>query len=240
MVKKIGIRAMKKDSIFSRRAFLAATGGTIVGIGLAGTFVKLFDFEELALAAQPRPDGRPRIPPGQEAVKKIMDMGGSPGIAIANNFKLQVKGEVENPLVLTYKDLLALDQVQLTCDVHCVTGWTLLDSRWTGVRLSTIMRLAKLRKEASFVIFEAAAGYTTNIPITEARKGNVILAHSFFGQKLPKEHGAPVRALVPDRYFYKSAKWLEGIKFTAKDELGYWESQGYSNSADPWKEERYR
>ena len=133
-----------------------------------------------------------------------------------------------------------MEQVQLTCDVHCVTGWTLLDSRWTGVRLSTIMRLAKPRKEANFVIFEAAAGYTANIPITEARKENVILAHSFFGRKLPKEHGGPVRALVPDRYFYKSAKWLEGIKFTAKDEPGYWERNGYSNSADPWKEERYR
>jgi DMSO/TMAO reductase YedYZ molybdopterin-dependent catalytic subunit len=231
---------MKKDFHISRRNFLAAAGGTIVSVSLPGTFVKLFDFEEQALAAQTRSDGKPRIPPGQEAVKKIMDMGGSPGTVTTDNFKLQVTGEIENPLVLTYKDLLALEQVQLTCDVHCVTGWTLLDSRWTGVRLSTIMRLAKLRKEASFVIFEAAAGYTSNIPITEAGKENVILAHSFFGQKLPKEHGAPVRALVPDRYFYKSAKWLEGIKFTAKDELGYWESQGYSNSADPWKEERYR
>jgi DMSO/TMAO reductase YedYZ molybdopterin-dependent catalytic subunit len=167
-------------------------------------------------------------------------MGGRPGTATVDNFTLQVRGEVEKPLVLSYQDLLALEQVQLTCDVHCVTGWTLLDSRWSGVRLSTIMRLAKLRKEANFVIFEAPAGYTANIPLTEARKENVIIAHSFFGQKLPKEHGGPVRALVPDRYFYKSAKWLEGIKFTAKDEPGYWESNGYSNSADPWKEERYR
>ena len=234
------MKAMKKDTHLSRRTFLAAAGGTVVSIGLPGTFVKLFDFEQQALAAQIRPDGKPRLPPGQQTIQKILDMGGSPGTATADNFKLQVKGEVEKPIVLSYKDLLALEQVQLTCDVHCVTGWTLLDSRWSGVRLSTIMHLAKLRKEANFVIFEAAAGYTTNIPITEARKENVILAHSFFGQKLPKEHGGPVRALVPDRYFYKSAKWLEGIKFTAKDEPGYWESNGYSNSADPWKEERYR
>ncbi|MBI4766325.1 MAG: molybdopterin-dependent oxidoreductase [Deltaproteobacteria bacterium] len=231
---------MPKDPHISRRNFLAAAGGTMVSIGLPGTFVKLFDFEQRALAAQTRPDGKPRIPPGQDAIKKILDMGGRPGTATVDNFTLRVRGEVEKPLVLSYQDLLALEQVQLTCDVHCVTGWTLLDSRWSGVRLSTIMRLAKLRKEANFVIFEAAAGYTANIPITEARKENVILAHSFFGQKLPKEHGSPVRALVPDRYFYKSAKWLEGIKFTTKDEPGYWESNGYSNSADPWKEERYR
>jgi DMSO/TMAO reductase YedYZ molybdopterin-dependent catalytic subunit len=102
------------------------------------------------------------------------------------------------------------------------------------------LHLAKLQKKANFVIFEAAAGYSANIPMAEARKENVILAHSFFGKKLPKEHCGPLRALVPDRYFCKSAKWLEGIKFTAQDEPGYWESHGYSNSADPWKEERYR
>ncbi len=230
---------MPKDIHISRRTFLATAGGTMVSIGLPGTFMKLLDLEQQALATQIRPDGKPRIPPGQEAIKKIMDMGGQPGTATEDNFTLRIKGEVEKPLVLSYKELLALEQVQLTCDVHCVTGWTLLDSRWTGVRLSTVMRLAKPRKEANFVIFEAAAGYTANIPITEARKENVILAHSFFGQKLPKEHGGPVRALVPDRYFYKSAKWLEGITFTAKDEPGYWERNGYSNSADPWKEERY-
>jgi DMSO/TMAO reductase YedYZ molybdopterin-dependent catalytic subunit len=231
---------MTKDPSISRRNFLAALGGTMVSIGLPGTFVKLFDFEKEALAAQTRPDGRPRIPPGQEVIKSIYDMGGRPGTATEKTLRLQIKGEVEKPLVLTFKDLLALEQVQLTCDVHCVTGWTLLDSRWGGVRLSTIMRLAKVKKEANFVIFEAPAGYTTNIPLTEASKDNVLLAQTFSGQRLPKEHGAPVRALVPDRYFYKSAKWIEGIKFTVKDEPGYWERNGYSNSADPWKEERYR
>jgi DMSO/TMAO reductase YedYZ molybdopterin-dependent catalytic subunit len=234
------MRAMKKDTHISRRTLLAAAGGAMVSIGLPGTFVKLFDFEQQALAAQTRPDGKPRIPPSQDPIKNILNMGGSSGTATVDNFTLHIKGEVEKPLVLSYKDLLALEQVQLTCDVHCVTGWTLLDSRWSGVRLSTIMHLAKIRKEANFVIFQAAGGYTTNIPLTEAGKENVIVAHSFFGQKLPKEHGGPVRALVPDRYFYKSAKWLEGVKFTAKDEPGYWESNGYSNSADPWKEERYR
>jgi DMSO/TMAO reductase YedYZ molybdopterin-dependent catalytic subunit len=230
---------MKKDDEISRRNFLAAAGGTLISIGLPGTFMKLFDFEQQAVAAQTRPDGKPRIPPGQDAVKEILDMGGRPGTATVDNIKLHIKGEVEKPLVLTYKQLLALDQVQLICDIHCVTGWTLLDSRWSGVRLSTLMHLAKPRKEVNFVVFEAYGGYSANIPIAEARKENVILAHSFSGKKLPKEHGGPVRALVPDRYFYKSAKWLEGIKFTTKDEPGYWETKGYSNSADPWKEERY-
>jgi DMSO/TMAO reductase YedYZ molybdopterin-dependent catalytic subunit len=96
------------------------------------------------------------------------------------------------------------------------------------------------RKSGGFVIFEAAAGYTSNVPISDTRKEKVILAHSFFGAKLPREHGAPLRVVIPDRYFYKSAKWLEAIKVTSHDEPGTWEKKGYSNSADPWKEERYQ
>ena len=224
----------------SRRAFLAKAGGSVVNIGLPGIFVKLMDLENLALAAETRPDGRPRLPPSQQAVKRIIDMGGVPGTANSKNWKLQIHGEVGRPTTLNLQELFNLSQVDLICDVHCVTGWTLLDSRWGGVRLTTIMDLVKVKESARFVIFEAAAGYTSNIPISEARKENVLLAHGFFGTKLPRPHGAPVRALVPDRYFYKSAKWLEGITFTAQDEPGYWERQGYSNSADPWREERFK
>ena len=231
---------MQKDQKISRRTFLAAAGGTIVSIGLPGLFIKLSDAEQRALAANTRPDGRPRLPPGQEAVEKIQDMGGTPGTATVANWSLRVYGEVERPVVLSYPELLNLDQVHITCDIHCVTGWTLLDSRWSGVRLSTIIDRAKPRKSAGFIIFEAAEGYTSNIPMSDISKENVILAHSLFGDKLPKEHGAPVRAVIPDRYFYKSAKWIEAVKVTSRDEPGYWERQGYSNSADPWKEERFQ
>ncbi len=231
---------MKESKKLSRRTFLAKAGGSVVSIGLPGIFVKLMDLENLALAAERRPDGRPRLPPSQQAVKKIIDMGGVQGTVDSKNWRLQIHGEVGRPTTLNFQELLSLPQVDLTCDVHCVTGWTLLDSQWGGVRLTTIMDLVKVKESAHFVIFEAVAGYTTNIPISEARKKNVILAHSLFGKELPRPHGAPVRALVPDRYFYKSAKWLEGIKFTAQDEPGYWERGGYSNSADPWREERFK
>ena len=231
---------MNESKKLSRRTFLAKAGGSVVSIGLPGIFVKLMDLENLALAAEMRPDGRPRLPPSQQAVKKIIEMGGVQGTADSMNWRLQIHGEVGRPTTLNFQELLNLSQADLTCDVHCVTGWTLLDSHWGGVRLTTIMDLVKVKENASFVIFEAASGYTSNISISEARKENVLLAHSFFGRKLPRPHGAPVRALVPDRYFYKSAKWLEGIKFTAQDEPGYWERQGYSNSADPWREERFK
>jgi DMSO/TMAO reductase YedYZ molybdopterin-dependent catalytic subunit len=231
---------MQKDRKMSRRSFLAVAGGAIVGIGLPGVFIKLSDAEQRTLAANTRPDGRPRLPPGQQAVEKIQDMGGTPGAATAANWSLRVYGEVESPIVLSYQELLSLDQVHVTCDIHCVTGWTLLDSRWSGVRLSTIMDRARPRKSGGFIIFEAAAGYTSNVPISDINKENVILAHSFFGEKLPQEHGAPVRIVIPDRYFYKSAKWIEAVKVTSRDEPGFWEKQGYSNSADPWKEERFQ
>jgi DMSO/TMAO reductase YedYZ molybdopterin-dependent catalytic subunit len=222
----------------TRREFMTAAGGTMVSIGLPGIFVKLLDSENQAFAAQLRPDGRPRIPPGQHAVRALIQMGGIDGPGDIASWNLQVSGEVGNPLSLSFKDLKKLTRVNLTCDVHCVTGWTLLDSKWRGIRVTAIMDLVKVKKSARFVIFEAHAGYTSNIPISEAGKQNVILAYRFFGKKLPRAHGEPVRALVPDRYFYKSAKWLKGIRFSAVDEPGYYERGGWSNTADPWKEER--
>jgi DMSO/TMAO reductase YedYZ molybdopterin-dependent catalytic subunit len=146
---------------------------------------------------------------------------------------------VGNPLSLTISEVMELKQVTQTCDVHCVTGWTLLDSRWQGISVKTMMDLSEVRERAGFVVFEAPGGYTSSIPISEARKDNVLLAHGFLDQKLPRAHGAPLRALVPDRYFYKSVKWLKRIKFTVADEPGYYKTRGYSNSADPWQEERF-
>ena len=136
----------------SRRTFLAKAGGSVVSIGLPGIFVKLMDLENLALAAEMRPDGRPRLPPSQQAVKKIIDMGGIQGTADSKNWKLQIHGEVGRPTTLNFQELLSLPQVDLTCDVHCVTGWTLLDSQWGGVRLTTIMDLVKVKENALEVL----------------------------------------------------------------------------------------
>jgi DMSO/TMAO reductase YedYZ molybdopterin-dependent catalytic subunit len=230
---------MKTHKKMTRREFMAAAGGTAVSIGMPGTFMKLVDSENSAFAAELRPDGRPRIPPGQQAVKTIRDMGGEDGSDDIKNWNLQIKGEVHKPMKLSLPEFMALNQVDLTCDVHCVTGWTLLDSKWRGVAMQTIMDVVQVKASAGYVILEGPGSYSSNIPISEARKANVILAHGFMNKKLPAAHGAPVRALVPDRYFYKSVKWLEGIKFSAMDEPGYYESGGYSNTADPWKEERF-
>jgi len=223
----------------SRRDFMAAAGGSIVSIGLPGVFVKLLDSDNHALAAELRPDGRPRIPPGQQAVETLRNMGGVTGVGKVPGWELDIQGEVQKPRILKLADIMALKQVSQICDVHCVTGWTLLDSHWRGVTMKTIMNLVKVTDSARFVIFKAPGEYTSSIPIEEALKENVLLAHGYADEDLAPEHGAPLRALVPDRYFYKSVKWLQGIQFTEVDEPGYYESSGYSNNADPWKEERF-
>lgn len=230
---------MKMPKKITRRDFIATAGGTIVSIGLPGVFFKLSDLDNRAVAAELRPDGRPRIPPGQHAVKVLPDMGGFQGDRNGSAWSLEIYGEVQNPLTLKISDLMRLKQTSQTCDVHCVTGWTLLDSRWQGIPMKAIMERVKVKDRAGFVIFEATGEYTSNIPISEALKDNVLIAHSLYDKPLPRAHGAPLRALVPDRYFYKSVKWVRRIKFTVEDEPGYYESTGYSNNADPWKEERF-
>lgn len=215
------------------------TGGSLVSIGLPGLFVKLTDSENRAWAADLRPDGRPRIPPGQHAVKALVPMGGAAGPGKIDDWHLKISGLVEQPQTISFRNLMGLNQMNLTCDVHCVTGWTLLDSKWAGIRITEIIKRVGVKNSARFVIFEGHAGYSSNIPLDEAVKENAILAHQFFGKRLPKAHGAPLRALIPDRYFYKSVKWLEEVRFSDIDEPGYYESSGYSNTADPWKEERF-
>jgi DMSO/TMAO reductase YedYZ molybdopterin-dependent catalytic subunit len=202
-------------------------------------FVKVLDLENRALAAQVRADGRSRIPPGQHAVPALPNMGGVKGPGKVPDWRLAIDGDVQNPVSLSFTDLMNLKQVDLTCDVHCVTGWTLLDSRWRGIHLQTIMDVVNVKKTAGFIVFEAPGDYSSSIPLSAVRQENVLLAHSFSDQNLPLKYGAPLRGLVPDRYFYKSVKWLERIRFVVEDEPGYYESGGYSNSADPWKEERF-
>jgi len=230
---------MNKDTLFSRRVFLTAAAGVVTGIGLPGLFATVSQARQESLAAELRKDGRPRLPPGQIAVEKIEDMGGIPGPSDPGEFRLRVHGEVEKPYAIDFPELMQFKQMDITCDVHCVTGWTLLDSVWRGVLLSALLERARPVVDKGFLIIQAAHGYATSIPLAEARKENVFLGHTLSGAPLPGPNGGPARVVVPDRYFYKSAKWVEGLKVASRDEPGYWETRGYSNSADPWREERY-
>ncbi len=212
--------------------------GTVLTV-LGGAYVVLDDKTTREARKLKLPDGRPRLPPGQSLIARLRPMGGQEGDPSPSAFKLRVHGAVENPFEIDFAALLAMPQVTQTCDVHCVTKWSLFDSHWTGVRIADLAERAKVRASAHHVIFEAARGYTANLPLHEALRPNALVAHQYEGNPIPRAHGAPVRALVPNSYFWKSAKWLTGIRFSEVDEPGYWETRGYNNHADPWKEERY-
>lgn len=227
-----------RRALTSRRRFVreAAVGSTLAVLG------GLYYFADDALGdgqGELRADGRPRVPPGQRVLRALKPMGGEPGSGLRKDFKLTVSGEVEQPLSLDFEQLLALGVVELSVDVHCVTGWTVLGARFKGIPVAKLAERAKLAGTARHVIFEAAHGYTANVPLAEALVPSALIAFELDGQPLRMQHGAPVRAVVPDLYFWKSAKWLTGIRFVARDAPGYWERRGYHNHGDPWREERY-
>jgi DMSO/TMAO reductase YedYZ molybdopterin-dependent catalytic subunit len=223
----------------SRRSALEGLAfGTLV-TALGATYVLADDATTSRARSQKRPDGRPRLPPNQYLLSRLRPMGGSQGDPSPGKFKLRVHGEVGTPFELDFASLLRLPQVDQTCDVHCVTKWTVLDSHWRGVRVADLIAKASPKPSARFVIFEAAHGYAANLPLREATLPSVLVAHQYEGRPLALAHGAPVRALVPDLYFWKSAKWLTGIRLSSRDQPGYWEVRGYHNHADPWREERH-
>ena len=225
--------------LIARRKFIqAATAGTVI-TALGGLYQIASRAQTVEAESQIRPDGRLRLPPGQKLIEQLRPMGGSAGDPDPAALQLSISGEVTTPLTLTFAELLDLPQTQQTSDVHCVTGWSAFDTTFAGVQLSVLAEKAGVKDSAQYVIFDAAHDHTTNIPIAEALAENVLIAHQMNGQPLRREHGAPVRSLIPDLYFWKSNKWLTGIRFLAQDEPGYWERRGYHNHGDPWKEERF-
>ena len=224
----------------TRRSFIArAASGTVITAMGGSLLYTLSDRLTREAQAMTTVDGRPRLPPGQRALEALRPMGGTPGSAAVSDFRLQIHGEVEKPLTLDWAGLLAQPQAELELDVHCVTGWSLLGASWKGVRLQDLAKAVGVKPGVRHVIFEAAAGYTANVRLSEALAPDVLIAHRHDGKPLARPHGAPVRAVMPSLYFWKSAKYLTGIKFVSRDEPGYWETRGYHNHADPWLEERY-
>jgi len=181
-----------------------------------------------------------RLPPGQREVRKWprLDLGIVPRFD-PQSWDLRVDGAVDNPLRFTYEGFLELPTVRFTSDFHCVTGWTTYDNAWEGVSIRELAERAKMRDSARYATFRCGDGYTTSHPNEVLLGPDVLLAYRHDARPLPIEHGGPVRLVVPKRYAYKSAKWVRAVTFTEREELGYWEMRGYSNTADPWMEDRY-
>jgi DMSO/TMAO reductase YedYZ molybdopterin-dependent catalytic subunit len=225
---------------WDRRQFIKSAAVGTAFMALGGALFRLAgDDMSRQARAEKRPDGKVRLPPGQRAIEALKPMGGDEGHGDPRKFRLRIHGAVKSPFEIDYADLLKLPQAERMADVHCVTGWSLLGGLWKGVQMTTLAEKAEVKSEARFVVFEAAHGYTANVPLKEALAENAMVTYRLNGKPFALQHGAPVRNLVPDLYFWKSAKWLTGIRFVKDDEPGYWEVRGYNNHGDPWKEERY-
>jgi DMSO/TMAO reductase YedYZ molybdopterin-dependent catalytic subunit len=181
-----------------------------------------------------------RLPPGQRLVKDwpVLDLGIQPDVS-REKFRLDVIGAVANPFSLSWEEFLALPQVESVSDMHCVTQWSRYDNRWAGVAARTLLERARPKPTANHVIFHALDGYTTNVRLDQFDQPDVFLVHRWDDRPISRQHGGPVRALIPRLYLWKSAKWVQRIELRATDRPGFWETRGYHNNADPWLEERY-
>jgi DMSO/TMAO reductase YedYZ molybdopterin-dependent catalytic subunit len=181
-----------------------------------------------------------RLPPGQVLTERwpVLTYGRTPRYDM-KTWRLRLFGEVDNPVDLSWDQVLALPRAEVTADMHCVTTWSRLDNRWEGVAFKQLVDLVRPRPVATFVVAHCDAGYTTSLPVEVLADSDVLIAYRHDGIELPAEHGGPLRLVVPKRYAWKSAKWLEGLEWVERDRLGFWERNGYNNSADPWLEERY-
>ena len=191
--------------------------------------------------------GMPQLPVGQHEVKNwpVLDLGEQPDVSI-DTWKLDVGGLVENPMTLTWDRFLSLPQAEDISDFHCVTTWSRFDNHWRGVRFKTIAELVVPKDSAHHVLctgYDFMPGsyipYTVNLPLARAVEDDVLLVHTWEGRPLLREHGGPCRMITPKLYAWKGAKWIRKIEFLAEDRKGFWEVRGYSNSAEPWFNDRY-
>ena len=179
-----------------------------------------------------------RVPPGQYVTMDypVLSAGPTPHTPL-DRWSFSIVGEVGQPRQWTWEEFRELPSEQVTADIHCVTKWSKLDTRWQGVSVDTL--LEGVQTQAKYVIQYSDGGYTTNLPIADVTGGKAWVVYDYEGAPLPAQHGGPARMLVPHLYFWKSAKWVRGLRLRATDEPGFWEVNGYNNYGDPWREQRY-
>ena len=191
--------------------------------------------------------GMPRLPVGQHEVRNwpVLDLGDVPDVPLPQ-WRLEIAGDVHNPVTLSWDDFLALPQVDDVSDFHCVTTWSRFENRWRGVRLRDLAEVVVPGESVRFVLFTGydtypgtEIPYTTNLPLERATEADVLLVHTWEDQPLPREHGGPVRVITPKLYAWKGTKWVRRIDFLVHDQPGFWEVRGYSNTAEPWLNDRY-
>ncbi len=181
-----------------------------------------------------------RVPPGQTVTQKfpVLSYGQTPVIDLAT-WAFEIIGLVDNPVRLTWNEFQERANDSVTADFHCVTGWSRLDNRWEGIRVGDLLHEAGVQPAATHVMAYCYGGYTTNLPREALLSVEVLIAHRHDGAPLEPDHGGPARLVVPDRYGYKSAKWIKALELMPENKRGFWELHGYNSNADPWRSERY-
>jgi DMSO/TMAO reductase YedYZ molybdopterin-dependent catalytic subunit len=195
---------------------------------------------KMAGKAQAQVRSMDRLPPGQRLVNNfpVLDLGIQPEVPL-DKWELKIHGLVEHPVTLTWEQFQALPQFKDVSDFHCVTTWSQYDMEWQGVSFFTLAELVKPKANATHVFFKSYDGYSTNTPLSVCMDDDVLIAHHWNGKPLTKEHGGPARVIIPKLYAWKGAKFIRDITFLDRDILGFWEVRGYSNTADPWKDDRF-
>lgn len=192
-------------------------------------------------------DDEKNLPPRQTPISSILRWGvDHPGIVknlpkiSRHDWSLKIDGLVHIPVELTWEDFMSFPQINSISDFHCVETWSVLDQKWKGVLFKELAFFVKPKRNASFVWFECADGYTTSLKLHDLIGEDVMLAHTLNDEPLPTAIGGPVRLIVPNKYAYKSAMWVKHIDFIQNERLGLWEKGIYSNSADVWKDDRFK
>jgi DMSO/TMAO reductase YedYZ molybdopterin-dependent catalytic subunit len=181
-----------------------------------------------------------RIPPGQYLTSDfpVLSAGPTPHTPL-EQWSFEIKGLVKQPVRWSWGEFQKLPTRSFTVDIHCVTKWSKLDTQWEGVSVDALLEAVDIDPKAQFMVAYCDGGYTTNMPLQDVTGGKAFVGFQYNGMPLRPEHGGPARLVVPHLYFWKSAKWVRGLNLIEKDEPGFWESLGYNNHGDPWKEERY-
>jgi DMSO/TMAO reductase YedYZ molybdopterin-dependent catalytic subunit len=181
-----------------------------------------------------------RLPPGQYFTEKwpVLHAGEVPDVDLAT-WTLELSGEIELPVALSFAQLRELPATEVTTDIHCVTRWSRFDAQFKGVHWRELAKLCRPKPSAHFAIAHAEHGFTSNVPLAALEDANALIVYEADGEPLIPDHGYPVRLVIPTKYFWKSAKWLRGIELSASDKPGFWERYGYNNNADFWQEQRY-
>jgi DMSO/TMAO reductase YedYZ molybdopterin-dependent catalytic subunit len=190
---------------------------------------------------RPRPPGgSARVPPGQSVTSDFPVLSATPTEHVKlDTWSFTLKSGPKPVKSWTWAEINALPQTGMTRDIHCVTKWSKLDTAWRGVLIDDLLDDADLDPPTPFTLAHSVGGYSTNVPVADLVGGKAMVALQYEGRPITPDHGGPARLLVPHLYFWKSAKWVNGLQFTQKDEPGFWETRGYHMYGDPWREQRF-